>query len=213
MDMALQTLFLFSVLFFASKAVAQLDFCVADLSAPATPAGFPCKNQANLTVDDFVFSSALMTKTNTSNPNKAAAAALFVTQFPALNGLGTSMARFDLDVGGAFPMHAHPGASELLLVTEGTINAGFISSANAVYSKTLEKGDVIIIPRGLLHYAMNPGKSPAVGIVSFSSPTPGLQTTNRALFGNNLPTEVVQATTFIDQDQIKKLKAAFGGTN
>ncbi|OWM77306.1 auxin-binding protein ABP20-like [Punica granatum] len=211
--MALQTLFLFTLLLFASKAAAQLDFCVADLSSPATPAGFPCKNPAKLTVDDFVFSSALAVPANTSNPNKATASAVIVTQFPGLNGLGTSLARVDMDVGGSFPMHSHPGASELLLVTEGTIYAGFISSANAVYAKNLTKGDVIIMPRGLLHFAVNYGKEPAAGIVSFSSPTPGLQTTNRALFGNNLPTEVVQATTFIDQDQIKKLKAAFGGTN
>ncbi|OWM77307.1 auxin-binding protein ABP20-like [Punica granatum] len=212
MDMALQTLVVFSLLF-ASKAAAQPEFCVGDLSAPATPVGFPCKNPKNLTVDDFVFSSALAAPTNTSNANKAGAAVLFLTQFPALNGQGTSMARFDLDVGGAFPMHSHPGASELVLVMEGTINAGFISSANDVYSKKLTKGDVIIIPRGLMHYVVNSGKGHATGILSFSSPTPGFQTTSRALFGNNLPTEVVQATTYIDQDQIKKLKAAFGGTN
>ncbi|OWM77305.1 auxin-binding protein ABP20-like [Punica granatum] len=211
--MALQTIFLFSLILFASKAAAQLDFCVADLKSPATPTGYPCKNPATVTVDDFAFSSTLAVAGNTSNVFKAAVATAVVTQLPGLNGLGTAMGRVDIAVGGVIPMHTHPSGTELLLVLEGTINAGFISSANNVYSKILKKGDVFVNPRGLLHFAINAGQEPAVGIVSFSSHLPGLQPTDYALFGNNLPTQVVKATTFLDEAQIKKLKAAFGGTN
>ena len=52
----------------------------------------------------------------------------------------------------------------------------------------------------------------AIGFVSFSSSSPGFQILDYALFGNNLPTELVAATTFLDTAQIKKLKGVFGGT-
>ena len=35
--------------------------------------------------------------------------------------------------------------------------AGFISSANSVYYKTLNKGDVMVFPQGLLHFQINGG--------------------------------------------------------
>ena len=53
----------------------------------------------------------------------------------------------------------------------------------------------------------------AVAIVTFSAPNPGLQLTDFALFGNDQPTNLIAATTFIDPAQIKKLKGVLGGTN
>lgn len=61
----------------------------------------------------------------------------FDAQFAGLNGLGISVACLDLAAGGVIPLHTHPGASELLVVIEGRILAGFISSDNTVYIKTL----------------------------------------------------------------------------
>ena len=207
--MFLPILFIFSLLPFSHSAVQ--DFCVGDLALPDNPAGYPCKKPAKVTVNDFVF-SALGVAGNTSNLIKAAVTPAFVAQFPGLNGLGLSLARLDLAVDGVVPMHTHPGASEVLFVLEGTICAGFISSANAVYFKQLSKGDIMIFPQGLLHFQINSGKGVAIAIVSFSSPSPGLQITDFALFGNNLPTELVVKTTFLDEAQVKKLKGVLGGT-
>ncbi|NBH68746.1 cupin domain-containing protein, partial [Bacteroides sartorii] len=145
---------------------------------------------------------------------KAAVTPAFTAQFPGVNGLGISLARLDLAVGGVIPMHTHPGASEVLVVIQGTICAGFISSsANTVYFKTLNKGDIMVFPQGLLHFQINSGKGPALAFVSFSSPVPGLQITDFALFANDLPTELVVATTFLDAAQVKKLKGVLGGTH
>ena len=71
----------------------------------------------------------------------------------------------------------------------------------------------MVFPQGLLHFQINSGKGPALAFVSFSSPSPGLQITDFALFANDLPTEIVAATTFLDVAQIKKLKGVLGGTN
>lgn len=46
---------------------------------------------------------------------------------------------------------------------------------------------------------------------SFSSDNPGLQILDFALFANDLPTEVVNKVTNLDELQIVKLKALFGG--
>ena len=144
----------------SSSDAAVQDFCVADYTAPQSPAGYSCKSPANVTVDDFVY-SGLGVAGNTSNSNKAGIGAAFAGQFPGLNGLGLSMVRADLAVGGVGPLHLHHGASELVLVVQGTIKAGFIASDNTVYIKTLKKGDIMIFPQSLLHFQVNVGDTPA----------------------------------------------------
>ena len=155
---------------------------------------------------------SLGTPGNTSNLIKAAVTPAFAAQFPGVNGLGISFGRLDMAPGGVVPFHTHPGASEILFVAEGTILAGFVSSANTVYFKTLKVADIMVFPQGLLHFQVNAGGSVAIAFVSFSSSSPGLQILDYALFGNNLPTELVAATTFLDTAQIKKLKGVLGGT-
>ncbi|XP_058108587.1 auxin-binding protein ABP19a-like [Magnolia sinica] len=206
----LHILFLFLLAISSTHAAVQ-DFCVGDLTAPEGPAGYSCKKPAKVTVADFVF-SGLGVAGNTSNIIKAAVTPAFAAQFPGVNGLGISIARLDMAVGGVIPLHTHPGGSEILVVAQGSITAGFISSANAVYYKTLKKGDIMVFPQGLLHFQLNAGGIPAIAFVSFSSPSPGLQITAFALFGNNLPSALVEKTTFLDDAQVKKLKAVLGGT-
>ncbi|XP_062010718.1 auxin-binding protein ABP19a [Rosa rugosa] len=203
--------FTFVLLLSISDAAVQ-DFCVADYKAPEGPAGYSCKKAAKVTVDDFVF-TGLGVAGNTTNIIKAAVTPAFAAQFPGVNGLGISLARLDLAPGGVIPFHTHPGASEALIVTQGTIIAGFISSANTVYLKTLKTGDLMVFPQGLLHFQVNGGGTSAIAFPSFSSPSPGLQILDFALFQNDLPTSLVAMTTFLDVAQIKKLKGVLGGTN
>ncbi|CAL9205911.1 germin-like protein 8-14 [Musa acuminata AAA Group] len=187
------------------------DFCVGELSSSDTPAGYPCKEASAVTCDDFVF-TGLGVPGDTSNLIKAAVTPAFVSQFPGINGLGISAARLDIAPDGVVPLHTHPGGSELLFVIEGTICAGFISSANDVYFTTLNKGDTMVFPQGQLHFQINAGDVTAVAFVSFSSPNPGLQITAFALFANSLPSPLVEKVTFLDDEQVKKLKQVLGGS-
>lgn len=208
-----KTIFFSVLLFFFFRLSSTLvqDFCVGNLESAESPAGFTCKEATEVTVSDFVF-SGLAKAGNTSNIIMAAVTPAFVNQFPGLNGLGISVARLDFAVGGVVPLHTHPAASEILFVKQGTIEAGFISSANSVYYTTLHKGDVMVFPKGLLHYQINAGSDTAVAIVSFSSPNPGLQITSFALFGNSLPSELVESVTFVSKAEVKRLKKILGGT-
>ncbi|CAL0326131.1 unnamed protein product [Lupinus luteus] len=184
------------------------DFCVADLKGVKNPAGYPCKS--HVTVDDFVFSG--FRAGNTSNAFKASLTPAFVDEFPGVNGLGFSAARLDLDVGGIIPMHSHPSGSELLIMVSGHITAGFIATDNSVFVKTLSKGDLMIFPQGLLHFQLNSGNRKATAFFSYSSTNPGAQLLDLALFGNNLDSVLVQKSTLLDPEQVKKLKGAFGGS-
>jgi quercetin dioxygenase-like cupin family protein len=201
-------LLLFTLLSFTITHASVNDFCVADLKAPDTPSGYHCKPLANITSEDFVFHGFVAGDTN--NSFNAALTSAFVTEFPGLNGLGISAARLDIAEGGSIPMHTHPGATELLIIVKGEITAGFLTPT-AVYSKTLKPGDLMVFPQGMLHFQVNTGKGKATGFLTFSSGNPGAQLLDLLLFSNNLPSELVAQTTFLDLAQVKKLKARFGG--
>ncbi|CAL0326127.1 unnamed protein product [Lupinus luteus] len=184
------------------------DFCVADLTAPDTPSGYHCKSPTTVTADDFVFHGFVAG--NTTNTFNAALTSAFVTDFPGVNGLGISAARLDIAQGGSIPMHTHPGATELLIMVKGEITAGFFTPT-AVYSKKLKPGDLFVFPQGQLHFQANSGKGQATAFLAFSSSNPGAQLLDLLLFGNNLPSELIAQTTFLDVEQVKKIKARFGG--
>lgn len=192
-----------------SHANSITDLCVADLKAALNPAGYPCKKPP-LTVNDLVFSN--FKAGNTSNILKASPTPAFVAQFPAVNGLGLSAARVDLDAGGVVPMHTHPGATEMVIMVQGRITTGFIAADNSVFVKTLKEGDIMVIPPGLLHFQVNAGGKKATCFVTYSSPNPEPQILYNALFGSSLDSDLVARTTFLDLAQVKKLKVKFGGS-
>ncbi|XP_061339059.1 auxin-binding protein ABP20-like [Gastrolobium bilobum] len=207
----LHIVLLLSLLLSTTSHASVQDFCVADLMGSEGPAGFPCKKAATVTSDDFVF-SGLTEAGNISNLIKAAVTPAFVAQFPGVNGLDLSAARLDIAPGGVIPLHTHPGANELLIVKQGHITAGFISSSNSVYIKTLKKGELMVFPQGLLHFQIAAGKTNAVAFAVFSSANPGLQILDFALFASSFPTPLVTKTTFLDPAIVKKLKAVLGGS-
>ncbi|CAN0838463.1 Auxin-binding protein ABP20 [Linum grandiflorum] len=180
-----------------------VDFCVADLAGYQTPSGYVCKNPANVTVNDFVF-SGLVAAANTSNINKATATPATVQQFPGLNGLNLAAARADIEPGGAVPLHTHPYSSEMRFVSGIT--------SNTVYVKRLKKGEIMVFPQGLVHFQANTGDQHAVVFATFGHADPGVQLISSALFGNNFSSFLVEKTTNIGLPEIKRLKALLGGS-
>ncbi|KAG5008909.1 hypothetical protein JHK82_017480 [Glycine max] len=204
----IRILFIFALLSFTSHASNVNDFCVADLKGPDSPTGYHCKPPKTVTSHDFVFH---LGPGNTSNVFKSAITSAFVKDFPAVNGLSLSVARIDIAQGGVVPMHTHPGANEIVMMVAGEINAGFITT-DAVYQNTLKPGDVMVIPQAQIHFLVNSGKGNAIFYAAYSSANPRVQPISILLFGNNLSSNTVAQTTIIDDSEVRKLKAIFGGS-
>ncbi|RHN39460.1 putative germin [Medicago truncatula] len=194
---------------YTSYATSVNDFCVADLQLPNTPSGYPCKSETNVTADDFVFSGFVPGST-ILDPFNVTLTTAFVTSLPGLNRLGFSAAKGDFGINGTVPMHFHPDATELLIIVESQLTAGFITPAK-VYLKIVKHGDIVVFPKGLLHFLVNTGVGKAVIFAALSSTNPTMQILDYLLFGNDLSTSIIANTTLLEVSQIMKLKAQFDG--
>ncbi|KAF7141262.1 hypothetical protein RHSIM_Rhsim06G0227600 [Rhododendron simsii] len=59
---------------------------------------------------------------------------------------------------------------------------GFITTANVLGSITIKTGEILLFPRGLVHFRKNNGKVPAAVIAAFNSQLPGTQSIAATLF-------------------------------
>uniref|UniRef100_A0ACD5X6A9 Uncharacterized protein n=1 Tax=Avena sativa TaxID=4498 RepID=A0ACD5X6A9_AVESA len=190
------------------------DFCVADLDGNAISVnGHPCKPMSEAG-DDFLFSSKLAMAGNTSTPNGSAVTELDVAEWPGTNTLGVSMNRVDFAPGGTNPPHIHPRATEIGIVMEGELLVGIIGSldsGNKLYSKVLRAGETFLIPRGLMHFQFNVGKTEASMAVSFNSQNPGIVFVPLMVFGSNppIPTPVLTKALRVDAEVVELLKSKF----
>ena len=162
------------------------DFCVAKKATADDPTinGAVCKPIAEVSATDFK-SDFLKNAGDTNNtPEKVSVLAANVANFAAVNTLGISMARIDWAKGGINPPHVHPRATEILFLVEGSLYVGFITSngSNTLFATYLQKGEVFIFPRGLIHFQLNVGKSNAFAIAALNSQNFGVSQVAAALF-------------------------------
>ncbi|OVA08892.1 Germin [Macleaya cordata] len=192
------------------------DFCVA-INDPKTAVfvnGKLCKDPLKATADDF-FLSGLNIPGNTSNLVMSNVTAANVAQIPGLNTLGISLVRIDYAPYGLNAPHTHPRATEILVVLEGTLYVGFVTSnlnpGNKLFTKILQKGDVFVFPIGLIHFQFNVGNTNAIAIGALSSQNPGVITIANALFGSTPPiNDDVLAKAFqIDNKLVDYLQSRF----
>ncbi|KAL6859114.1 hypothetical protein ACP4OV_018116 [Aristida adscensionis] len=180
------------------------DICPANPLLPDTPSGYPCKT-VGVTALDFSFD--LSHPGLTVQPFNAAVATAFSPLLAGVNGLRIAGSRTDIFPGGVVPLHTHPEGSEILLVTDGALSAGFISAANnQVYQTTVRGGEVFVFPAGLLHFQYNVGNTTAVAFSAYSSSNPGLQILDYALFKTPFPTGVLANITSLDVAEIQRLR-------
>ncbi|KAK6924918.1 Cupin 1 [Dillenia turbinata] len=186
------------------------DFCVADYSAKTSGDGFACKPASEVKADDFFF-SGLRYEGNTTNKFGTLTTHGDVLSFPALNTLGLSMNRVDFAPGGLNPPHIHPRSSEIVFVVEGTLLAGFLTSKHVLFSKVVNAGDMFVIPRSLVHFQLNIGKTKARTITSFNSQFPGDPIMSTNLFGSTptIPNEVLTKTFQVDDNIVNLIKSKF----
>ncbi|KAK9293269.1 hypothetical protein L1049_021261 [Liquidambar formosana] len=190
------------------------DFCVAlnDNASAVFVNGKFCKDPKLATADDFFF-SGLQNPRNTENQLGSNVTLLNVDMIPGLNTLDISLARIDFAPYGLNPPHTHPRATELLVVLEGTLYVGFVTSNpdNRLFTKVLNAGDVFVFPVGLVHFQFNLGKTNAVSISGLSSQNPGLITIANAVFGSNPPisADVLTKAFQLDKNVVNYLQRRF----
>ncbi|XP_073116258.1 putative germin-like protein 2-1 [Elaeis guineensis] len=215
--MAAHFLFLALLALASSHAIAsdpsQLqDFCVADLHSDVFVNGFFCKDPKMAKAEDFFF-SGLDKPRDTGNKLGSNVTLVDVNKLAGLNTLGISLARLDFAPYGLNPPHTHPRGTEILVVLEGTLYVGFVTSNpnNQLFTKVLHEGDVFVFPQGLIHFQFNNGKTSAVAFSGLSSQNPGLITIANAVFGAKPPIsdEVLAKAFQLDKKTVDWLQAQF----
>ena len=175
-----------------------------------------CKDPKLVKPEDFFF-RGLNKPGITSNRLGSNVTAVNVNQIPGLNTLGISLARVDFAPYGLNPPHTHPRATEVLVVLEGTLLVGFVTSnpppnmKNKLFTKVLNPGDVFVFPEGLIHFQFNTGKTKAVAFAGLSSQNPGVITIANAVFGSDPPIsiDVLTKAFQVDNNVIKHLESQF----
>ncbi|PSS04981.1 Germin-like protein subfamily 3 member [Actinidia chinensis var. chinensis] len=183
------------------------DFCIPNTEFSSTT--HQCKNSSFVTVEDFVF-FGIKKPAKKIEKSRFLATAVTSSVFPGLNTLGMSFVRADFGPGGVNVPHFHPRATETAFVLEGKIYSGFIDSQNRVFAKVIEKGEVMVFPKGLVHFQMNVGDSQATILGSFNSQNPGLVRIPNTVFGSGIEEELLEKAFGLSSKEIGKLKKRFG---
>ncbi|CDP20405.1 unnamed protein product [Coffea canephora] len=181
------------------------DYCIADLSSDIYLNGYPCKNPDNVTADDF-FYEGFINDTRGFDADGSKASGAHVDYFPAVNTLGVSMIQIQLLKGGVAAPHTHPRATEMLLLMKGKVIAGFITTDNILFYKTMTPKMLVVIPQALVHFVYNVGEGMALLYAGYNSQQPATQYMAHALF-NSTPTvpDAVLSRSFRVNDSIVEL--------
>ncbi|CAH1444797.1 unnamed protein product [Lactuca virosa] len=168
-----------------------------------------CKNPMFVQADDFYY-GGLHIAGDTRNSYGYKVTPVTVYQIPGLNTLGLSLIRIDYALWGANPPHTHPRATEIIMVLEGTLQVGFITSdpQNRLITKVLQKGDVFVFPVGLVHFQRNLGHTNASAIAALSSQNPGLISLTNTIFGSTPPisNEILAQAFRVDNKTVNHLR-------
>ena len=171
-----------------------------------------CKDPTLVTANDFFFSGLNIPGNTAANKVGSNVTLVNVDKLPGLNTLGISLARLDFAPYGLNPPHTHPRGTELLVVIEGTLLVGFVTSnPNKLFTKVLNVGDVFVFPIGLIHFQFNIGQSNAVAFAGLSSQNPGVITIANAVFGSNPPINpnVLTKAFQLDKNEVEYLQKQF----
>jgi oxalate decarboxylase/phosphoglucose isomerase-like protein (cupin superfamily) len=172
------------------------------------------KTAAQVVSSDFL--SKLLRNAPTVAPGDGAAAiGLSLANFPALQFQGVSLTSLTFLPCGQNPPHVHPRATELVYVLEGRLLCLFADTQNRLFWNILEKGDVTIFPRGLVHAVVNVGKTPARSLAFFNSQNPGTTRVGNAVFtskdanGKTWPDAAIASAFNIPVADVAKVRAGF----
>ncbi|XP_062175999.1 germin-like protein subfamily 1 member 11 [Alnus glutinosa] len=171
-----------------------------------------CKDPKLVSASDFFF-EGLNIPRNTTNQLGSNVTLLTVDNIFGLNTLGISITRLDFAPYDVNQPHLHPRASEILVVLQGTLYVGFVTSNpdNRLITKTRNAGDVFVFPIGLLHFQFNVRNTHAVAFASLGSQNPGRTDIAENIFGANPPInpDVLTKAFQLDKNVVDSLLKKF----
>ncbi len=96
---------------------------------------------------------------------------------------------------------------------EGSLYVGFVTSnpENKLFTKVINKGDVFVFPKGLVHFQFNYGTTDAVAIVALSSQNPGVITVANAVFGSkpSITDDILAKAFQVEKTVVDQIQAKF----
>ncbi|XP_031736138.1 putative germin-like protein 9-2 [Cucumis sativus] len=131
------------------------------------------------------------------------------SEFPALLSQSVSMAILQYPAGSINPPHSHPRSAELLLVVSGSLQVGFVDTANQFFNQTLQVGDLFLFPKGLVHFQLNVDpRNSATAIATFASANPGtVALPSSTVFTSGISDEVLAEAFKTDVAVIQSIRA------
>ncbi|KAM7269769.1 hypothetical protein ACFE04_025266 [Oxalis oulophora] len=188
------------------------DFCVGTNSTDGVflLEGRYCKDPIYVTANDFYTNINLQPK----GPYNAFG---FIVQEVTPNNLpGLNLQKLSLVLihyapnGGTVPLHIHPYGTEMLYCTQGKLLVGFITSHpnNTHYQRILNAGDIMVFPKGTMHYQQNIGNKQAIAVQGFSNGYAGFVVPSKSVFGSNppIPVQVIRRS-FVDLIPVRVINA------
>ncbi|XP_044482116.1 putative germin-like protein 9-2, partial [Mangifera indica] len=128
-------------------------------------------------------------------------------EFSALNGQSVSYAILQFPAGTSSPLHEHPRSGELLFHVKGHLTVGFVDTTDKLFVQKLQKGDMFLLPKGLVHFQYNSGKTFATEISALGSVNPGTESLPNTLFTTGIDDTILAKSFNTDIATIKRLKA------
>ncbi|XP_059428979.1 LOW QUALITY PROTEIN: germin-like protein 9-3 [Corylus avellana] len=124
------------------------------------------------------------------------------------DGQSVSIAVLEFPAGTTNPPHTHPRSAELLFLIGGTLQVGFVDTANKLFTQTLQVGDIFVFPKGLVHFQYNSANATALAISAFGSADAGLVSLPNTLFNTSIDDNVLALSFKTDVATIQHLNKA-----
>ncbi|CAM6098994.1 unnamed protein product [Calypogeia fissa] len=125
----------------------------------------------------------IFTNGEVTNGTGGIRAALNTSIYPVLTSEGITFVQFKMKPCGENLPHSHPRATEIVtLVSGGPLQVGVVTTEPEAYIYIMHPGDVMVFPRGLLHFELNVGGEEAFYISALNSQNPGVLTAQQAYF-------------------------------
>ncbi|WVZ24077.1 hypothetical protein V8G54_002621 [Vigna mungo] len=129
---------------------------------------------------------------------------------PIINGGDLSAGLVEIEEHGSLPLHRH-SANEILFVLEGIVNVGILTPEKS-YLNTLRAREFVYLPQGLSHFLINPGSGKVVAFSAFNSANPPYNFDHQEKYASDVPSSILSQVSFLNEPQVRKLKARFNGT-